>query len=209
MLQKIQKCLLLAFLAASPVLVCAYGAKAQEPAQQETTQQAVTATKSIQYYRLTPNQIVATLQQNKGKKVLYIYSASSPQTKHGFADMLALAQRLETSQEAHFVAVSVDTNMKELDRFLNIYSHIPYLPIVVVPTVRQNDLREELATLGIKFPNEIPFVAVLDANNIVQRQGTSLNSAEILAALNPEKPPAVVQRSIYTEEEMRAVGIKP
>lgn len=158
------------------------------------------AQSQIRYYRLAPKGIAETLTSIPGRKVLYIYAASSPVSRQNFSEMLALADHLHKEKIATFVAVSLDTNMKDLDRLLNIYAQIPFLPIVAVQT-KSGELRLELSAIGIRYDNSLPFVAVIDEYNRVLLHGIQTPEDILEAAIPPEKQVPKKRTSVYDEEE--------
>lgn len=150
----------------------------------------------LQYYMLSPQSIIDTVLQKEGAKVLYLYAASIPLSRQGFPEMLGLATTLGEQQNATFVAVSLDSDTQALDRFLNSYTHIPFLPIVAVAKKR-NEMREAFATARINYKGTLPFIVVIDSNNQILLEGDH-SAEEVLATFVPKKK--VVKRSIYDED---------
>lgn len=169
--------------------------------------QTATPRQQIQYYRLAPQGIADTLTKTQGKKVLYLYAATSPNSRQTFSDMLSLTDRLHREKFATVLAVSLDTNVKDLDRLLNIYARIPFLPVIAVQT-HNVELRRTLSTIGIRFDNTLPFVAVLDESNHVLDQGL-LSAEEILNVVLPPEKIVKKRTSVYDEMEEEEEAPEP
>lgn len=162
--------------------------------------QSKSARAPIQYYRMAPQSIIDTLIQTPGRKVLYIYAASSPASQQSFPEMLELADMLHSEKIATFIGVSLDANVKELDRMLNIYARIPFLPIVAV----QNNPRElffAFQAIGVRYGNSTPFVVVMDENNDVLLHGP-LSAMEIREVVIPREKIHKKRTSVYDNEIM-------
>ncbi len=160
--------------------------------------QSKSARAPIQYYRMTPQGIIDTLIQTPGRKVLYIYAASSPASQQSFPEMLELADMLHREKIATFIGVSLDANVKELDRLLNIYARIPFLPIVAV----RNNPREFIQAfeaIGVRYSNSMPFVVAMDESNNVLLHGP-LSAIEIREVIIPREKIRKKRTSVYDNE---------